>query len=120
MFFSNKKITVLLGDEAFSIPLADNFLARAFGLMFRDPRKSVGMFFDLGSLTKPIVWNLGMRFPIAIVWLRDGEALGVSRLPRFSLIPRIIVPSSFCDAFLELPDLGLSDEALLRVRISRE
>lgn len=107
-------------DKVIYVPSADNFFSRAFGLMFRDPNRVAGMFFDLGAKTRPLVWNMGMRFPIAIIWFSGDSIVGISRLPRFSLIPRIIASPSSCDAFLELSDFGFSDETLLHVRISRE
>ncbi len=120
MIFSDKKITISLGGESIFVPIADDFISRAFGLMFRDPRKSTRMLFVLDSITKPIVWNFGMRFPISIVWFNKGKIIGTSRLPRFSVIPKIAISPSACDSFLEIKEGILSAEELARVRIINE
>ena len=56
--------------------LADSFVKKMFGLMYRDRlEEGTGMLFVLGreSITEASIWMLNMKFSIDVVWMdRDG------------------------------------------------
>jgi len=121
MSFFKKKQSVIVscGEKEFPAEIADNFFSKATGLMFRSPHKHQAMFFK-ESGTRPIIWNLGMRFPISIVWLSADKVVGVSRLPRFFIFPQIAVAPPRCNSFLEIEEGIFSYEELKHVRITHE
>lgn len=68
-----KTIDVKLGKRTIKAKVADNFLTRAKGLMFKkDIEGNEGMIFVFKKEFIPKFWMLGMRFPIDLIWI-DGE-----------------------------------------------
>lgn len=119
--FKKKKIVIIsCGEKKLAAEIADDFISKAAGLMFRRHQKTPAMFFAEIAESRPAVWNFGMRFPISIIWFNKGEIIGISRLPRFSIIPKIAIPPSACDSFLEIKEGILSAEESARVRITNE
>lgn len=67
------------GDTRIRVEIAASALARARGLSYRDSlEEGRGMLFTFGSAQRHSFWMKGMRFPIDIVWLRDGEVVDVT------------------------------------------
>ncbi len=61
-----------------SVEIADSPEERRVGLsdhIFLDPDR--GMLFMLDGLSRPAFWMKDMKFPIDIVWLRDGIVVGI-------------------------------------------
>ncbi|ADJ15946.1 DUF192 domain-containing protein [Halalkalicoccus jeotgali] len=81
------------------VELADSFLARARGLMFRRSiPDDYALVFEFG---KPVTRSLHMLcvpFPIDAVWLVDGEVTHTARLDAWTGLGR-----GWADTILELP-----------------
>lgn len=61
-----------------AVEIADDVDERRIGLsnhIFLDPDR--GMLFLLDGPSRPAFWMKDMRFPIDIVWLRDGIVVGI-------------------------------------------
>lgn len=68
-----------IGDARLRVELAASALARARGLGYRDALgEDRGMLFSFGRAEQRAFWMKGMRFPIDIVWLRDGVVVDVT------------------------------------------
>lgn len=68
-----------LGDASLVLEHAASPLARARGLSYRDDLpEGRGMLFSFGTAQRHSFWMKGMRFPIDIVWLREGEVVDVT------------------------------------------
>ncbi|MCL7417827.1 MAG: DUF192 domain-containing protein [Halalkalicoccus sp.] len=84
---------------ATDIEVAESFLARARGLMFRRSiPEDYALVFEFG---KPVTRSLHMLFvpfPIDAVWLVDGEVTHVARLDAWTGVGR-----GRADTILELP-----------------
>jgi len=58
--------------------IANNFISRAIGLSFRKAIKgNEGLLFRFHGQTRPLFWNFGMMFPIDVIWIKDGEIVGL-------------------------------------------
>ncbi|MFO0702562.1 MAG: DUF192 domain-containing protein [Candidatus Andersenbacteria bacterium] len=97
-----------LADGAeLTLAIADTDSERQLGLGNRDQLPHDGMLFVFDQPARYGIWMKGMRFPIDIVWLRNGEVVHVvqdaqpqqgltdAQLPIFS-------PPSDADAVVEL------------------
>jgi len=75
---SSAKIAVRFGKGEIKAGVAGSFLKKALGLSFR---KSIGgnegLFFSFSRACRPVFWNLGMRFPIDVIWMSGGRIIGV-------------------------------------------
>jgi uncharacterized membrane protein (UPF0127 family) len=73
--------TVRFPDGTFiAVEIADDAEERRIGLsehIFLDPDR--GMLFLFDEPTRPAFWMKDMKFPIDIVWLRDGTIVGIDR-----------------------------------------
>ncbi len=68
-----------IGDATLRVELAATMLSRARGLSYRDGLpEGRGMLFIFPSAQRHSFWMKGMRFPIDIVWLRDGVVVDVT------------------------------------------
>lgn len=97
-----------IGDARIRVEIAATMLARARGLGYRDSLpEGRGMLFTFGSAEQRSFWMKGMRFPIDIVWLRDGEVVDVTAdVPPpagAGLSLKTYAPSEPADDVLELP-----------------
>lgn len=71
--------TLLIRDVSFEVEIADTFLARTNGLSGReDLPVEKGMLFIFSESGRHGFWMKGMRFPIDIVWIKDGRVVGIS------------------------------------------
>jgi uncharacterized membrane protein (UPF0127 family) len=71
-----------VGDATVQAEIADDDAERALGLGERDRlARDAGMYFVLTS-DAPRIWMKGMRFPLDLVWINDGQVVDVtSRVP---------------------------------------
>lgn len=69
--------TVTVRGHAFRVELAKSVLEKTRGLSFRDSLgEDAGMYFEFGSSTTQGFWMKDMKFPIDIIWIRDGTVVG--------------------------------------------
>jgi len=66
------------GYKEYSLYVADNFLKRALGLMFRDIGENEGMVFFYRK-RKLHIHTFFMRFPIDVIFLLDNRVVEVVR-----------------------------------------
>lgn len=71
---------VAVRGRTFTVEVADTPAKRELGLGKRDslPRDR-GMLFPFGEARRWVFWMKGMRFPIDIVWIRDGRVVDIHR-----------------------------------------
>lgn len=95
------------GDARVRVEIAASALDRARGLSYRDELPDGrGMLFTFGRAQRHSFWMKGMRFPIDIVWIRDGAVVDVTAdvPPAEGAIDlRTYVPVVPADEVLELP-----------------
>jgi uncharacterized membrane protein (UPF0127 family) len=59
-----------INNTILKVEVADTLFRQARGLMLRDSLpKNQGMLFIMGWESRTIIWTMGMRFPIDIIWL---------------------------------------------------
>jgi uncharacterized protein len=84
---------------ATDVEVADSFLARARGLMFRRSiPDDYALVFEFGKPVTRLLHMLFVPFPIDAVWLVDGEVTHVDRLDAWTGVGR-----GRADRILELP-----------------
>lgn len=67
------------GTTRIRVELAVSAMARMRGLSYRDALpEGRGMWFVFGNAQRHAFWMQGMRFPIDIIWLRDGVIVDIS------------------------------------------
>lgn len=70
---------VSVGGASFRVDFADTAAKRSAGLSGREPlRNDEGMYFLFASSTSQAFWMKDMKFPIDIVWIREGRVVGVT------------------------------------------
>lgn len=114
-----------LRGRTFQVEIADTVAKRERGLGGRDALgEGRGMYFPFGAGERWVFWMKDMRFPIDIIWIREGKVVDIHRsVPVPSGQPlETYRPSEPADAVLELEagmaqEIGLEpgDEVKLRV-----
>jgi uncharacterized membrane protein (UPF0127 family) len=112
----NKVASVKIGNNVIEVEIAETASQQAKGLSFRDSLdKNKGMLFDFGKEATPGFWMMGMKFPIDIVWIKNGIIVGIEKnapaptpgTPSAAL--QVYNPPESVDRVLEI-NAGLSDE----------
>jgi uncharacterized membrane protein (UPF0127 family) len=65
-----------------------------------------GMLFVYGAPVRPLIWMRGMRFPLDILWIRDGRVVDLVRgakAPAPGEAPQEFAPSDDAQYVLEVP-----------------
>ena len=78
MFFSKKDdfVNVKVGNASFKAEIADNFIERAKGLMFRkDMPQENGMFFVFPSENYYGFWMMNTSIPLDIIWIGSNKTI---------------------------------------------
>lgn len=85
--------------------IADSFIKRAIGLgLRRTIGANDGMAFIFPRPRKSAFWNLGMRFPIDIIWIKDGVIIDIQQnIPKMTKGLKIFYPARPVDMALEVP-----------------
>lgn len=84
---------------ATDVEIADTFLARARGLMFRsEVPEGFGLYFPFRRVGRRGVHTLFVRQPLDVLWLADGRVQRTATLPPWTGFAR--APA---DALVELP-----------------
>lgn len=115
----------ILRGRTFEIEVADNVNKRDKGLGDRDSLAAGhGMYFPFDTAQRWVFWMKDMRFPIDIIWIREGKVVDIDHsVPVPTTLPLdTFSPSEPADAVLELnagvaEDIGLvpGDEIVIRV-----
>lgn len=70
-------VVVRIGEQEFVAEIADSPEERAEGLSGRDGlSEGRGMLFLFSELSAQTFWMNKMKFPIDIIWIRDGRVVG--------------------------------------------
>jgi uncharacterized membrane protein (UPF0127 family) len=97
--------TVTVEGRVIPVEVADTPEKRSLGLGQRDAlAEDSGMYFPMGATQYWTFWMKGMRFPIDIVWIREGRIVDISADVQVSddVVPPLISPVEPADAVLEL------------------
>lgn len=106
-------VRVVLNSAVFDAELADTPEKRERGLGGRaslGPRQA--MYFPFPSAGRWVFWMKDMRFPIDIIWIRDGRVVDVTRraaVPEPGAVLERYAPMEPADAVLEVA-AGAADE----------
>jgi uncharacterized protein len=72
------RVEVSIGDAAVDAEVADDNAELARGLGGRDRlARNAGMYFVLTN-DRPRFWMKGMRFPLDMIWIKDGRVVDVT------------------------------------------
>lgn len=94
-----------LRGRAYRIEVADTVAKRELGLGERDSLAAdAGMYFPFDSAQRWVFWMKGMRFPIDIIWIRDGKIVEIEHsVPPPTTFPLDTYgPAEPADAVLEI------------------
>lgn len=84
---------IKVGDSEYSVELAETVASQTRGLSGREslPERG-GMLFVFKQPEPRMFWMYQMKFPIDIVWIREGRVIGVSKN---APVPTGMIPASF-------------------------
>jgi uncharacterized membrane protein (UPF0127 family) len=105
-----------VGGRTFAIEVADNVAKREKGLGGRDSLPpDRGMYFPFDTAHRWNFWMKDMRFPIDIIWIREGKIVDIHHdVPPPKVLPLdIYMPLEAADAVLEV-NAGVAAELKLR------
>ncbi len=91
--------------------IADSFIKRAIGLGFRRAiGVNDGMAFIFARPRNPRFWNVGMLFPIDVIWIRDGVIVHIQKnIPKMANGLKIFYSARLADVALEI-QAGMADK----------
>ncbi len=103
-----EQVKLQVGESEFLVEVRDDDQERALGLSFRETLEDTeGMVFVFDSPDRPVFWMKDMLFDLDVVWIRDGEVVGVQEnVPAPTLerpIATTMVPLVEVDMVLEVP-----------------
>jgi uncharacterized protein len=108
--------TVTIGEQTFTVEVADTPDAQRTGLSGRDDVPAgTGMLFPFDEPGPHEVWMARTRIPLDIAWILDGQVVAVETLPPCDLdvvtdCPTYASPGDV-DALLEVPAGALDDNS---------
>ncbi len=108
--------TVTIGEQTFTVEIADTPDAQRTGLSDRDDVPAgTGMLFPFDEPGPREVWMARTRVPLDIAWILDGQVLAVETLPPCELdavtdCPTYASPGDV-DTLLEVPAGSLGESA---------
>ncbi|MFQ5988626.1 MAG: DUF192 domain-containing protein [Candidatus Methylomirabilales bacterium] len=99
---------VRIGDRVVvTVEVAHTEAEKVRGLSGRDGLEpGRGMLFVYEAPARPLMWMQGMRFPLDILWIRDGRVVGLvkeAKPPAPGEVPEVFVPSQKVQYVLEVP-----------------
>jgi len=97
--------------------VADNFLTRAIGLMFRKKlKRNEGILFIFKKEFFPRFWMMGMRFPLDMIWIdKSKKIVDITKNAKPSFNPfKTYVPRKPCKYVLEVK-ASLTDEQKIKI-----
>lgn len=103
--FSEELKTILVGDTALLVAVADSTDERTQGLSGTTALPlGTGLFFVFESDNRPGFWMKDMLFPIDIIWIsREGKVVGIEENVSPSTYPTVFRPSEAVRYVLEVP-----------------
>lgn len=108
------RATVTIGEHSWRVEVADTVVSRMRGLSGREllgkgggtrDELAEGMLFRFSTQAKHGFWMKGMRFPLDIVWIRDGKIVGIAEnvpAPKHVFDIETVYPPETIDTVLEL------------------
>jgi hypothetical protein len=99
---------VRIGDRVtVTVEVAQTEAEKVQGLSDRDRlAPDRGMLFVFGAPVRPVIWMRGMRFPLDILWIRDGRVVDLARgakAPAPGEDPQRFTPREDIQYVLEVP-----------------
>jgi len=94
---------VVIGTASFSVEIADTEARQEKGLGARDALcETCGMLFVFDRSDTYGFWMKGMRFPLDILWIRDGKVIHIERSIDFHDQQRVYQPDQPVNRVLEV------------------
>jgi len=69
---------IQLNNKTYNLNVADNFIKRAFGLMFKDIKHNEGLIFYYGK-RKLHIHTFFMKYPIDVIFLYNDEVVDIAK-----------------------------------------
>ncbi len=113
----DKVQTLRVGENSFTVDIADNAITQARGLSGRERlADGDGMLFVFSSLGERGFWMHGMKFSLDIVWISGNQIVGISEnLPPAEFgETKVHYPPAPVDKVLEI-NAGLSKSLGLKI-----
>ena len=106
--------SVSIGGAVFSVEVVRTAEEQARGLGYRDSLcADCGMLFPFERPDRYSFWMKGMRFPIDIIWIREGTIVHIERNASHTDQTRVYRPDAPADMVLEL-GAGICNEKGIR------
>lgn len=109
---------IIIGDTVVTVEIADTPVSRAQGLSGRDSLPAdQGMYFPLEQSARHSFWMKDMRFPLDIIWIREGKIVDISEnvpYPAGDQPPATVQPKEPADAVLEV-NAGFTERHGLKI-----
>lgn len=107
--FPQRDFTVVsIGEKRIIVEIASSEQSRLFGLAGRENMGAEGMLFVFDEEDYHAMWMKGMRFPVDIVWIRNGR---IADVEEYAPAP----PSGTADVFLPIYRPDIPAEYILEV-----
>lgn len=107
--------SVTIGNATFSVEVARTSEEQRRGLGYRDTLcESCGMLFLFERPEKMGFWMKGMRFPIDILWIRDGTVVHIERAVSHTDQQTVYTPQEPADSVFEV-NAGMSDRYRIHI-----
>lgn len=113
---SGKILKLTIASQILSVEVADTRELQTQGLSGRESlEQNSGMYFVFPDKTKRTIWMKDMKFPLDVIWLRDGSVVEITEnlIPSGRNLP-IITSREGVDAFLEI-EAGFAKRNQVRV-----
>lgn len=112
----DSRVTVVVGGASVTAEVARSGAKQERGLSNRDPlANGEGMLFVFDQAKTLSFWNKDMRFPIDIIWMKNGVVTGAAEhLPSFPAggVPTIVTSPEGTSVALEVPDGFVKQHAI--------
>lgn len=106
--------SVVIGEASFAVEVADTPELWERGLGYRDSLcESCGMLFVFDRPGIYGFWMKGMRFPIDILWIRNGTITHIEHSVDFRDQQKVYSPTELADSVLEL-NAGICEKNEIR------
>jgi len=72
--------TITIQDKTVQVEITVTEAQQNTGLSYRETlSQNAGMLFEYETLALPSFWMYEMSFPLDIIWIRDGEIIGIEK-----------------------------------------
>ncbi|MEK7192050.1 MAG: DUF192 domain-containing protein [Patescibacteria group bacterium] len=108
---------IIIGGHIFQVEIADDVFSRSQGLSNRESLEpDRGMLFIFEQPASQSFWMKNMKFPLDIIWIKNGKIIGLEKNvpPDASPMPRVYPSPSQVDQVLEI-NAGKADDLNMEI-----